>query len=144
MVFRKYAVNYRIMQILTVVCAVGAVLVLVGLFPVSREDMPVCILFLAVAGSMLLLCVCSPWNEKICIGEDGLCCTRGKHILWTLRWDEIACIRAVPVYRCRGYVIVPRSTPVIDLHKPAGTPSFEIQHTSALRDALLSFGAHLQ
>lgn len=144
MVFRKYAANYRTVQLLALICAAGAFAVMVGLFPCSREDMPVLLVFFLMAGMMILLAICNPWREVIRIDENGITCLRGKRMLWFLAWDEIDSIRNIPVYRCRGYVILPKAPPVADLQKPKAAPDFRIQHTGALRAALEEYGVKFE
>ena len=144
MVFRKYAVNHRSMQIVCLACIAGSVLDLMELWPLFAENMPVCLFFGAVDVILLLLTIFDPWSEKLRIDETGICCLRRKRVLWSLSWEEIEKISPARVYRCRGYVIVPKIAPVRDLHNPESIPNFEIQHTKALRDTLLVYGSKLE
>lgn len=144
MLFRKYAANRRTMQILALICAAGVIAVLIELYPCSREEMPVWSVLFLIAGIMILLVFCNPWQEMICIDENGIACLHGKRQLWFLAWDEIDFIRNARVYRCRGYVIVPKVPPVRDLQKPEPPPDFRIQHTRALRAALERYGMKIE
>lgn len=143
MTFRKYTANDRALVMLILVCAAGVVFGLTGSLPCEREDMPWLIGMFTV-GMMILLAVRWFSQETVRIDENGIACLHGKRLLWSLSWEEIDSIRTTKVYRCKGYVIVPREAPVQDLQKPESLPDFRIQHTRALRAALEKFVAKFQ